>query len=841
MRLPHALIALTLLIGTARAEEPLRTAADRAIDIKHIKLELDVSIKEKQVGGAATIDFELLRPQRIVVFNAINHHVPSVINAITKQPLAFVNTGEQLQIDLGAITPRGMKFSVFIKYEIKEPDAGLYFFAPSPAEPNVPLMVWSQGEPTANQHWFPCLDHPNERQTTEIIARVDAGFEALSNGKLVSRKKQGSKTIFHWLQDKDHVAYLVTLVVGKFIVTRDTWRNKPVLYYVPPKRAGDTKRTFGRTKEMLEFFSNRFGIEYPWDKYAQVVVEQFIMGGMENTSASTLNDFAMHDRRALIDSDADWLIAHELGHQWWGDLVTCKDWAHLWLNEGFATYCEILWAEHRRDQDWADYWTYRKSTSAKSEKAKKRPIVDRRYKVPWAMFDARAYPKGAWVLHMLRHELGDEQFFSGIKKYATDFSYKSAETADLRLSLERHTGRSLERFFHEWTERPGHPELDIKSSFDTKDSLVKIAIKQTQKTEAFHFPLRIVIDIPSGKPITLNKRITEKDTTLYIPAPARPLSIRIDPDNALLADLKETKPRDWWTAQLKAPRVVERIRAVQHLANQKTPANRKDIATVLANDSFFGVRVEAAQALGKLGGDSSRDALIDGLKTDDPKVRKACAEALGKFFGDAKAIMALTEKMIAGDASYFVEAATVESYAKVQQTPQMKPLQQALGKDSHTEVIRQAAINGLAYCNNRRGLDILLQWTAPGKPRRCRTTAIRAIATFLKRTTVTDIARTKAIDTIVGYLKGDNPRVRRAAVETLRDLGNEAEPAKRVLESLAEQDPDRRVRDMAKTAIEKISADTPAPVELNRLRKELDELKKSRKTLEDRLLKMESK
>ena len=413
------LIGLLASLAQGQTSEAYRATADRAVDVLHIRLDLDVSLKEQTISGTATLDFEPHRPLSSLSLDAVDLKVSQVREMSAKgepgKSLDFETTGKILIIRFAEPLPRGQKERIEIAYEAKRPKSGLFFFRPTEAEPEIPWMVWSQGEAEDNRYWFPCFDHPNERQTTELIARVDKEFTVLSNGKLVSTRpiEAGKRVEFHWKQDKPHVSYLVTLVAGKFAIIEETWRGRPIRYYVSPDREQDAKQTFGRTPEMLDFFSERFGIEYPWDKYAQVVVEQFTAGGMENTSATTLHSGVMHDARALIDSSPDGLIAHELGHQWWGDLVTCRDWSHLWLNEGFATYCEVLWSEHKLGRDERDYLLYQKSQAARSGSAKERPIVDRRYPDPDTMFDVRAYPKGGWVLHMLRSRIGGCRLLPG--------------------------------------------------------------------------------------------------------------------------------------------------------------------------------------------------------------------------------------------------------------------------------------------------------------------------------------------------------------------------------------------------------------------------------------------
>ncbi|QDU43492.1 Aminopeptidase N [Symmachiella dynata] len=836
------------VISTAQllaADEPLRTAGDRPFDIQHIRLDLDISLKKKQIAGAATIDLQLLRPLQVLKLDAVGLEVSQVLLAPDQSELEFSTTDDQLRIDLGATRPRGEKVRVVIRYQVRDPKAGMYFFGPTEGEPNVPWMMWTQGEPVANHHWFPCLDHPNERQTTEIVATVDAGYEVLSNGDLLSRKKSsdGKRERFHYKQSQPHVAYLVTLVVGEFEIGRETWGDVPVLYYVPPEQAGDMQRTFGRTKNMLTFFSERFGINYPWTKYAQIVVEQFIAGGMENTGATTLYSKVMHDERAMLDSSPDRLIAHELGHQWWGDLVTCKDWSHLWLNEGFATFCELMWAEHDLGVDEHDYMLYGKGKSARSDGPKTRPIVDYHYSDPGSMFDARAYPKGGWVLHMLRRQLGDDLFYTGLQKYGEKFRMKTAETSDLRKVLEEHTGRNLERFFYDWTARPGHPELEVATEYDPEDKLAKISVKQTQKGDAFHFPLAIEIRCKeTSGPITVDKEITEKELTFYLPLPAAPELVRIDPQAAVLAELKEKKSRDLWKTQLlEAPTVIERIRAVEHFAESKKSNDRELLKQVLEQDPFYGVRIEASKALAKSGGDVSRDALIAGLSQEHPKVRRACADALSKFPRDEKVIAVLNQRLQNGDASYYVEAAFATAFAKVQDEPPVEPLQRLLAQDSHGEVIRSAALRGLGYSTDPATLDLLVEWTGRSKPRSCRLAAAEAIATYFSRNEVSKPVREKTVETLAGYLKVDNRHVRRKIIESLGNMGKNAATARSILASVADQDPDDRVRAAAKTALPKLDAETPATAEVGKLRTELDKLQKTNKELEDRLQKLESK
>jgi aminopeptidase N len=847
-RLLLAPLVLLLVLDPAvrgqAAVEPLRTAGDRPIDVRHLRLDLTVDLPKKTVDAHATLQVRSLRPLSSFQLDAADFEVQRVALVGDGKPgdVRFSHDGQKLTLELDPEWPGGREATLRIDYRIREPKTGLHFFGPTAAEPDVPLTVWSQGEPVGNRHWIPCLDQPNQRQTTELVVTVADGFEVLSNGKLVERRPNPDKTVtFHWLQDKPHAAYLVTLVVGQFDVVREEADGVPLAYYVPRGRKADVARTFGRTREMVAFFSKRFGIRYPWEKYAQVVVEQFLHGGMENTSATTLTDWALHDARASLDSSPDGLIAHELAHQWWGDLVTCRDWAHVWLNEGFATYSEVLWEEHARGGEEAAYLLYQKARSA-LDGGKERPIVDRRYPNAWSMFDARAYPKGAWVLHMLRQQLGDEVFWKCLQRYGTEHRLRSAETSDFRKTLEKETGRDLERFFYDWTERPGHPVLEVSSEYLPDARQMRVHVKQTQAGEPFHFPFRMTFQYCIRVPPTrLEQTVTEKEQVFYVPIGSRPDVVLVDPEQTLLAEIQENKARGWWEYQLTVADPAGRARAARHFGQSKAPADREQLAKALAEEKFWGVQAEIAAALGESGGDVCRDALLKGLRHEHPKVRRACAEQLGRFHHDAAAAAALKALLQQGDASYFVEAEALKAYARLEQADAVAVLLPWLARPSHADVLRRSALEGLGRSQDASALDTLLAWTKRGKPRDARAEALQALGRLAQTANPTDEQRQRIVTAATDCLAGESSRVRLAAVTALRDLGRSATPAVAALEALSRHDPDDRVRELARKAIEQVRSNTPAPVEVKRLREELERLRKSQEALQERVQQYEKR
>ncbi len=545
----------------AAQPEPLRTAVDRPIDIRDIRLELRADLPKKVMEGTAILQLRGLRDLKHLELDAAAFKVKSVRLAADPKEnphtVPFIHDGKKLTIVLDPPWPSGQEATLRVDYRVENPKEGLHFFGPTKDNPTAPLTVWSQGEPISNRYWFPCIDAPDERQTTAILVTVPKGFEAISNGKLLSKKTNpdGETVTFDWRQNKEHPAYLVTLVIGQFNVVREEWNRVPVVYYVPKGSKDKVATTFARTRDMLEFFSKRFGIHYPWDKYAQVVAYRFV-GGMENTSATTMGDI-LQDARSLLDRDSDPIIAHELAHQWWGDLVTCRDWAHVWLNEGFASYAEALWEENKNGPDAYDYTMYQKAHGGgvlgrnAISGGKDRPVVDRRYPTPSSMFDGRSYPKGAWLLHMLRRRVGEDAFWKAIQAYGSEHRLQGAETSDFRRHLERVSGRNLERFFYDWTERAGSPVLEVATTYAPGTRQARFVIKQTQAGEPFHFPLTIRLHCAgAAKPIVLEQNVTDREYTLVVPVPGTPSLVEVDPEQTLLGEIKETKSRELWAEQL---------------------------------------------------------------------------------------------------------------------------------------------------------------------------------------------------------------------------------------------------------------------------------------------------
>jgi aminopeptidase N len=326
-------------------------ARDRAVDVQHVKLELSVNHEKRILNGSVQVEFVPLASNVTrLEFDAVDLDIMSV--KLSGQPVDFENTGQKVIVRLNKALKSSESASVTIEYSGR-PRRGLYFVGPDKAYPNRPYQAWTQGEDSDSRYWFPCYDYPNDRATSEMIIAVPQKYTAISNGILLETKEEKAKgtRTFHWKQDIPHSSYLTSLVVGEYSIIREKVEDVELSYYVPKGREEDAKRSFAKTPEMIRYFGEYFGVKYPYPKYAQVVVSDFIFGGMENISATTLTENTLHDKRAHLDFTSDDLVSHELAHQWWGDLITCRDWSHAWLNEGFATYCETLFKEHDLGKD----------------------------------------------------------------------------------------------------------------------------------------------------------------------------------------------------------------------------------------------------------------------------------------------------------------------------------------------------------------------------------------------------------------------------------------------------------------------------------------------------------
>src|SRR5262245_5498898 len=555
---------------------PTRWSRDRKFDVRHLRIEIAVDPAKKRIAGTVT---HTVRPFQdgltAVEFDCAELTVRRVTAGGRR--CGHRVEGGKLSVTLPSAARRDRDLVIAIDYE-GSPRRGLYFIAPDADRPDKRVEVWSQGQDEDSRFWFPCVDYPNEKQTTEVIVTVPAGMKALSNGRMLKRAKnarRGTET-FHWRLDLPHVAYLVTLVVGRVEVFETKWRGIPVTYWAPQGRMADVKRTLGRTPRMLTLFSAKTGVPYPYPQYAQVFVQDFIFGGMENTSATTLTDTAIVDRTSERDVWMDGLVAHELAHQWFGDFVTCRDWSHGWLNEGFATFMETVWKRAAEGDDESAYYRMGEQEAYFAEDAKsyRRAIVWKRYHDPIEIFDRHLYQKGACVLHMLEQELGEDVFWHCIRTYLERHAKGSVVTDDLRRAIEDVTGRNMEWFFDQWVMKGGHPDLAV--SVKPGRGAVTLRFDQKQPvdelTPKFRFKVGVRVETTRG-PVERTLEVTDSPQSFEIPVRGALKWVAVDPGAHILHSGKVEQPEEAWIGALGHDKDgATRVRAARSLVEGATPA-----------------------------------------------------------------------------------------------------------------------------------------------------------------------------------------------------------------------------------------------------------------------------
>jgi aminopeptidase N len=814
-----------------------RFAPDRVVDIQHIALVLDVDPGKRTVSGTATLRAMVIAPDtKVVELDAVELTIDKV--SAGGKTAEFRYDGKRLRVELPGALAAGAELTLAVDYK-GAPRRGLYFISPDEGYPRKPVQVWTQGQDEDSRYWFPCFDAPSEKATSEVTVSVPSNMFALSNGTLVSDKTSGGKRTLHWRLDVPHSCYLVTLAVGDFGTVETKWRDTPVVYYVERGREEAAERTLARTPQMLELFSQKFGVPYPYPRYAQVFVADFIFGGMENTSATTLTDTVLMDERAAIDYDIDALVAHELAHQWFGDLVTCRDWGEGWLNEGFATYSEYIWREHHEGRDAADLELEEWAEQYFGEDAGRyrRTIATKLYDEPIDIFDHHLYEKGGRVLHMLRNVLGDDAFYKTLAHYLGKHRHGLVESRDLARAVEDATGKVLDWFFSQWViDGAGHPELDINIRWDPDTQLATVAIEQTQKVEGrtpeFRLPAKMRFRV-RDKDVDVPIEIAERKHAFHLRLDAEPSQAIFDPGRVLLAARKIDKPEPVWINELaSATLAIDRAAAAQALARRGGPATEQALMTALEQDKFWAVRGSAALALATIRTPTARDRLIKRLKAEvHPRARRIIARALGEFVLDPAAGAALAAVVDKGDASYFVEAEACLALGRTRTPRAGELLRHAATRESFTDVIRQHAYRGLAEARDDSALGLLAEGIKWGHPPQGRRAAAMALAQLMRGRR--DREARDVRERIELLLVDRDFRVQAAALEALAIIGDAA--AIPALRRMIDRELDGRLRRRGKEVIRDLGEGAPLAEDVRRLRDEVGELRAVAASLRERI------
>ncbi len=670
------------------------------------------------------------------------------------------------------------------------PRTGLFFVNPTASYPKWPHEVYSQGEPELNHYWFPCWDSPNDMATSETVTTVPEGQTVVSNGKLVSVARSRGQATYDWVESVPHSSYLISLAIGPWRKISDKYEDKPVDYYVPDTVDEATaRRSFHLTPDMIGFFSRATGVDYPYEQYAQTTVQNYIFGGQENVSATTLTDATLHDERADSDYPSTNLVSHELGQHWFGDFVQGRDWANIWLNEGFATYLEALYMQHHAGYDAYRFAIYQDQLAEQNEDRDdyRRPIVDRHYNDPLDMFDATTHEKGADVLDMLRYLIDgakaashpasqNDSFFRALHHYLNAHHGHIADTDDLIDAIRTTTGDELGWFFREWVFMSGHPDYRIEATYDTAKKTEKLVVTQTQKTDAgtpiFDMPLEFAFYGANGQHKEIQVRNDLKQQMFEVPLEFEPQWVDFDPDDFIDKTVQFEKPVQALIAEAeKDPSMMSRLWAVQQLgtagreAMPAAPASRdvrvNALDQVLSSDAFYAVRSAAATSLAAIGTEEAKTALIAALRQSDSRVRTAVVEALGNFAKEQSVFNVLVNTL-RNDPSYAAEAAAARDLGKSGMT-EVFDILQAKAMTRPELHVWQATLGALAATRDPRAAATLLAQAQPGIPERIRFSALAGLATL--KETVTQNQKSELADVVQAGLRDSYYLVQEASEE----------------------------------------------------------------------------
>lgn len=838
-------IASSIHTQAASVDSPdyRKYAPDRNVDIINVVIDITPDFTNETISATTTLTFKpIAKPIREWKLDAEDLRVTEVTGSATITE--FNSDDKKLTITFADDLPIDREQSVRIIYTAA-PKKGLYFRTPKQGYKAGNTHLFTQGEDMDSRFWFPTHDYPNEKFTSQIICHVPEGMIALGNGRKISEQKNPSTGLitFNWKQEKPHVAYLVCLVAGYFKSIEETYRDIPMAFFTVPSESAVAANSFAPTKEAMEFFEKEIGVPYPWEKYYQVCVTDFMFGGMENTSLTTLTEGTLFSKESENIHSSEGLVAHELAHQWFGDLVTCKDWSHAWLNEGFATYYAHLFDGHKNGRESMLYDLYQtaRNITQRDAASDTKGLAHRRYDDSMEIFSGGIYPKGAWVLHMLRGQLGEDLFRKIVKTYLERHAYQTVETHDLSSVVEELSGRSFDQFFDQWIFRPHFPELNVTYTWDETLKTAKLNVKQTQPLTndigLFNFPLKIRFKV-GDENTDREIRIKEKAEDFSFKFEKAPTIVRLDPDMILLARTTFQPPRAATLAQLQDKNdMIGRVLAIQTLRSDSSDENIKRLRDILNNDSFVGVRQEAVSALRGIHTPAALEALLASTKQSDARVRIRVMDAIGSFY--AEKAFAAHQSALKSEKNPDILVESIQALAASPNKDATELLLQYANTNSFHQLVASRAITAL---RNRRDPSVIPALIDIVKKRwdEFPTTVIVTSLNTLADLGADDEAQRPLVrEFLTAHVNEPRERIQIAAIRGLGTLRDEK--AIPVLEGFAAAAKESPTRNPAEFAINAIRSGRRPGNEAQALRTEVMDLKKENRELRDELKSLSKK
>ncbi len=744
-------------------------------DVKHISIDIKLDLPNKIVEGKVTTeispvvdDFTSFKVDAAgmkikSVKGWIHLHTDNSELAVDYEDLKYDYDNNEITIYTKGKIAKGFPYKYRVEYTTTDPEKGLYFIGPTTTFPSKPYQVWSQGEGEDNRYWFPCYDYPNDKATTEMHVTVDKSYQTLSNGILKDKKDNADGTVtWNWYVGKPHSSYLVMLAAGNWDLIEESWEGIPISSFVAPGKKEWGEHSYRNTADIVKFFSENIGFKYPWESFLQVEVEDFIYGGMENTGAVVLFDGSVYDDKTEYDYNAASLVAHELAHQWWGDVVTCKNWSEMWLNESFATYFQCLYYEHLYGKDEFDYNIFRNGNDAiKADSTVARKPIYIRHGL-----GVNTYDKGSVVLNMLLNELGDENFWKAMNIYITKKQFQNVVTKDLLDAVNEATynpmldyNREWSWFFKQWIYSAGQPEYKVSYTYDEKLKRLKITSQQVQRLDTssvFKMPVPVeIITSASKETVFASPDITE--SYVYVNLDSKPVCVIFNKGNKVLSKVYFTKPKEDWLYQLNnSEDAIDRITAIRGLKdfiNDDDAVNA--ITKFMKEDKFWGVRSEAALMLGNSKNRMVQDNYLKNLTDEkDSRVRRSYIKGIAELYknnpelSDNKSILEFfIINLVNNESSYYAVAEGLSTLERISDKDKIFDIVTPyLEKNSHAEIIRRHALSVLDSSNDARAVDIFLEYGEMGSTARLRNIAIRGLDGFLDNPKVIDFLNKKVLE-----------------------------------------------------------------------------------------------
>lgn len=849
-------------------ERPDHLAPPRLIDMEHIHLTgRFTNLRDKLANFDTLLVFSSMRDNlRVVEFDAVDfervrvEQLSDKVFPVLEKPLAnpylvpkagtpeFYYNGKKLSVRFDPPLKKGERVALRVSYDVHDSREGLHWIVPEPDAPDQRPEVWSQGQAEDNRYWIPCVDYPNDMATSEQLITASDPNIVIANGDLIAMTPNNDGTsTWHYRMNAPHVSYLISTIVGQFAKGTEKAGNVDLEYYLPPDRSDDVMTSFRSTPAMMEFFGERFGVPYPYSKYAQTCVQHFTAGGMENISATTMNYVAMIDRNILEHGSAcgsypEGLISHELGHQWFGDLVTCRNWTHLWLNEGWASYCSDLWEEHACGRDMYDYsmWRTAADVSEADRVEDPRALVYVTTPTGDGMFGFKGslvYDKGSYVLHMLRERVGTDAFFAGVKTYLEMNRHQPVVTEDFREAIENASGADLEGWFRQWCYTPGTPAMGIGMTYDLDAHEAVVTVDQAQKTDeatpAFFGDMRLHFREADGTVTEAIKPFSRKRETFRVPLKSAPVVFAADPNGAILKGVSLDVPLDVLVETAKSgPTAFSRLDAIRALRKGARERGLRTLGEIaLSTSRFHGEREQAIESFKDLKSPEAL-AVLGTLKplAQDPdyRIRRAIAST---FSGHDSEVGGEVLLALCADRSDTVAREALEGIGRMSGVDSFGALKAGFGRPGNLDRVRQAAIAGLVDSRDPRAIELIATAATARTVRATRHRAIDGLGTLLEFEP--EEVKLKYAGVLMEALRSRDEGVAQRAANALGRIRHR--PARQELQVLSYNAKDEGLARAAKDAIAKIDSQPPAAVPQGETHARLLELERKVKALQEEI------